>query len=86
MKFVPTTVISVALLICVVVVCLAPVTSLEPTALRAAQMALALMLGLGTINVALIIRISFSNEPVPCHSEPQTSDESLIDLVCSRLC
>jgi hypothetical protein len=76
------------ILIAVAFVFIAPSVSLEPTALRAAQAALAFFTALTSaclFSSGLTLR-SFFQLPLSFHEPHALSSEELIDLTCSRLC
>ena len=79
-------IIALLLLFTVVVVCVSPYVDLDPTALRAAQAALALALSIVGNAFLLCCLIRFHAHQLCSFSVSDSSPGSLLDLVCSRLC
>jgi hypothetical protein len=80
------TIVAVALIVCVLVVCISPFVDLDPTALSAAKAALALCLAIAGTAFLLCYRLhNFWMQP--CISPLSAlSRVSLLNLLCSRTC
>ena len=71
----------------VAVVFVAPFVSLEPTALRSAQAAFALLAALATMTVfRFAVPASFVHQPIQQAQGGLPYFSDVLDLLCSRLC
>ncbi len=71
----------------VAVVFVAPFVSLEPTALRSAQAALALLAGLASMAIfRFAVPASFVHQPMQQAQGGVSYSADVLDLLCSRLC
>jgi membrane protein YdbS with pleckstrin-like domain len=77
----------VSVIVAVAMVFIAPLVSLEPTALRSAKAALALFAALTTLVVANLVQCRrILDEPLTDSINVLRPPEDVLDLVCSRLC
>jgi len=78
--------VALVLVFSVVVVCVSPYVDLEPTALRAAQAALALVLSIAGNALLLFCLIRQQAHRLYLSPVAESSPGSLLDLTCSRIC
>jgi hypothetical protein len=80
------TVVAIAVLVSVVVVCISPFVNLDPTSLSAVKAALALSLAMAGSALLLCYQVRRQVAGLDVFLPPSFSSSSLLELLCSRIC